>query len=160
MGLDSSVLICFVEENPTHIANLDRLFGAIADGRLEAACSAMTLMECLVAPYRSANTALAEQYEAILTGSRGLRLVHVDLDLLRAAAQIRAATRVKTPDALHLASALRAGCTAFVTHDRRLPSIPGLRILQLGDYASPGGGLHEKRRRYATKAPPGKNPRR
>jgi predicted nucleic acid-binding protein len=53
---------------------------------------------------------------------------------LRIAAQLRAATGVKTPGALQLAAALGAGCTTFVTNDRRIPAIRGMRVLQLGDY--------------------------
>ena len=55
-------------------------------------------------------------------------------DQLRTAAQLRAATGLKTPDALQLAAALSAGCAAFVTNDRRIPAIRGMRVLQLGDY--------------------------
>jgi hypothetical protein len=31
-------------------------------------------------------------------------------------------------------ASLSEGCTAFVTNDRRLPSLPGLRFLQVGDH--------------------------
>ena len=55
-------------------------------------------------------------------------------DQLRAAAQLRAATGAKTPDALHLVAALGAGCKTFVTNDRRLPTVPGLRVIQLSSY--------------------------
>jgi predicted nucleic acid-binding protein len=54
---------------------------------------------------------------------------------LRAAAQLRAATNMKTPDALQLAAALTTGCATFVTNDRRMPRVAGTRILQLSDYA-------------------------
>ena len=54
---------------------------------------------------------------------------------LKAAAQLRAATGLKTPDALQLAAALGAGCRSFLTNDRRLPAIPGLRVMQLSQYA-------------------------
>lgn len=63
---------------------------------------------------------------------------------MRVAAHLRAASRLRTPDAIHLAAALTASCTSFVTQDRRFPSIPGLRIVQLGDYAGPPG-VHEPR---------------
>ena len=33
-------------------------------------------------------------------------------------------------------AALSAGCATFVTNDRRLPDIPGLRVLQLSAYTS------------------------
>jgi predicted nucleic acid-binding protein len=54
-----------------------------------------------------------------------------------AAAQLRAATGLETPDALQLVSALGAGCKMFVTNDRRLPSIPGLHVIQLSSYVAP-----------------------
>jgi predicted nucleic acid-binding protein len=64
-----------------------------------------------------------------------LRLVGLDRPILRAAAQLRAIhSRLRTPDALQLATALAVSATAFVTNDRELPPIPGLRIVNLDDY--------------------------
>jgi len=36
---------------------------------------------------------------------------------------------------LQLAAAIGSGCGAFVTNERRIPNIPGVRILKLADYA-------------------------
>jgi predicted nucleic acid-binding protein len=69
-----------------------------------------------------------------LTGSRGVRLVDLTRDHLRAAAQLRAATDVKTPDALQLGAAIGAGCSVLVTNDRKLPAVAGLRTVQLSAY--------------------------
>lgn len=96
--------------------------------------SALTLLETLVVLYRTGNASLADRYEALLTRSRGIRLVDLEHPLLRAAAHLRAVARVRTPDALQLATALTTGCTAYLTNDRGLPGIPGLRILELRDY--------------------------
>ncbi len=57
---------------------------------------------------------------------------------LRAAAQLRAATGARTPDAIQLVAALGTGCTALVTNGRRLPPVPGLRVVQLESYATTG----------------------
>jgi transcriptional regulator with XRE-family HTH domain len=65
---------------------------------------------------------------------RGVHVADISRDYLRAAAQLRAATGVKTPDSLQVVAALAVGCTAFLTNDRDLPPIPGLRILQLSSY--------------------------
>jgi hypothetical protein len=35
-----------------------------------------------------------------------------------------------------VAAALAARCTVFATNDRRLPTVPGLRIIQLAAYAA------------------------
>lgn len=38
--------------------------------------------------------------------------------------------------ALQLVAALSTGCKTFVTNDRRLPAVPGLRVIQLSSYVS------------------------
>jgi predicted nucleic acid-binding protein len=91
-------------------------------------------LEVLVVPYRAGNIELAERYEAVLTRSRGVRMADLSRDHLRLAAQLRAATGIATPDALQLSAALASRCSAFVTNDRRVPSVPGLRIIQLDAY--------------------------
>jgi predicted nucleic acid-binding protein len=136
VGLDTAIFIYFIEEHPEFLPLVEPLFTAIDAGSLEGVTSALTLLETLVTPYRAGNTALAERYEAHLTRSRGVRMIELDRPLLRAAAQLRASAGVKTPDALQLAAGLATNCTAYLTNDRDLPSIPGLRILQLRNYVS------------------------
>ncbi len=106
----------------------------VARGNWVARNSVLTLLEVLVVPYRSGDHLLAGRYEALLTQSRGVHVADIFRDHLRAAAQLRAATGVKTPDSLQVVAALAVGCTAFLTNDRDLPTIPGLRILQLSSY--------------------------
>jgi predicted nucleic acid-binding protein len=120
---------------PEFVPIVAPVFEDVAAGRREVATSDLTLLEVLVVPYRAGNLALAERYEALLTRSRGVRLVEIGRGELRMAAQLRAVhPSVRTPDALQLAAALSAGCSAFVTNDRDLPALPGLRILKLRDY--------------------------
>jgi predicted nucleic acid-binding protein len=135
VGLDTAVFIYFLEENPSFLRLVEPIFAAIDGGDLHAFTSAVTLLEVLVVPYRSQNEPLAERYESLLTRSRGLRLVDLDLAQLRAAARLRAVSSLRTPDALQLAAALTSGCTAFVTGDRRLPAhVGGMKVLRLVDY--------------------------
>ncbi|MDP2024174.1 MAG: PIN domain-containing protein, partial [Hydrogenophaga sp.] len=49
--------------------------------------------------------------------------------LLALAAQLRAQHRLKLPDALQLATALEAGASAFVTHDRDFSGVSALPVL-------------------------------
>jgi len=134
VGVDTAVFIYFIEEQPQFLPLIEPLFEAADEGRLELITSTLTLLEVLAVPYRAGNRLLAERYEALLTRSRGIRLVDITRDQLRAAAQLRSVTGVKTPDALQMVAALTAGCTTFVTNDRRLPAVPGLRVLQLSSY--------------------------
>lgn len=134
VAADTAIFIYFIEEHPRFLPSLEPLFREIDSGRRELITSALTLLEVLVVPYRSGDHLLAGRYEALLTRSRGVRVAEISRDHLRAAAQLRAATGVKTPDALQLVAALAAGCATFLTNDRELPAIRGLRILQLSSY--------------------------
>jgi predicted nucleic acid-binding protein len=134
VGIDTAIFIYFIEENGRFLPAVAPLFDAAHAGKLEIVASALTLLEVLVVPYRTGNIELADRYEAVLTRSRGVRMVDLTRDHVRLAAQLRAATAVPTPDALQLAVSLASRCSAFVTNDRRLPAVPGLRIIQLGDY--------------------------
>jgi predicted nucleic acid-binding protein len=135
-AVDTAVFIYFLEEHPTFLPVILPLFREADAGKRTLITSALTLLEVLVVPYRAGNRSVAERYEALLTRGRGVRLVDISREQLRAAAQLRAATGVKTPDALQIVAAISTGCTSFVTNDRRLPPIPGLRIVELSSYAS------------------------
>ena len=137
VAIDTAVFIYFIEEEPRFLPQILPLFAEADQGKRELVTSALTLLEVLVVPYRAGNRHLAERYEALLTRSQGIRMIELTRDQLRAAAQLRAATGAKTPDALHLVSALGAGCKTFVTNDRRLPTVPGLRVIQLSSYLDP-----------------------
>jgi predicted nucleic acid-binding protein len=134
IAIDTAIFIYFIEEDPRYVSLIVPLFEDADAGRRELVTSAVTLLEMLVVPYRIGDVQLAEHYELLLTQGRGIRMVDVTRDQLRAAAQLRAATGVKTPDALQMVAALGAGCSAFLTNDRELPSIRGLRTVQLSSY--------------------------
>jgi predicted nucleic acid-binding protein len=134
-AIDTSLFIYFMEEDRHFLPLIEPLFVEADAGARELVTSALTLLEVLVVPYRAGDRSLADRYEQLLTRSRGIRVFDLSRDQLRYAAQLRAATGVKTPDALQLAAAIASGCSAFVTNDRRIPKISGMRVLQLTDYA-------------------------
>jgi predicted nucleic acid-binding protein len=134
VAFDTAVFIYFIEEESRYLPLIAPLFEEADSGKRELVTSAVTLLEVLVVPYRAGDVQLAERYELLLTRSRGVRMVDITRDQLRAAAQLRAATGMKTPDALQIAAALSAECLTFLTNDRGLPGVPGLRIVQLSSY--------------------------
>lgn len=137
VAIDTAVFIYFIEEDPRFLSQILPLFTEADNGERVLVTSVLTLLEVLIVPYRAGNRQLADRYERLLTRSRGIRMVDLSRDQLRAAAELRAVTGVKTPDALQIAAALGAGCKAFITNDRRLPVVPGLRVIQLSSYVAP-----------------------
>jgi predicted nucleic acid-binding protein len=135
VGVDTVVFTYFIEEHPRFLPLIEPLFRAVDGGQIELITSALTLLEVLVVPYRTGDHLLAARYDSILTRSRGVRIADISRDHLRAAAQLRAKTGVKTPDSLQLVAALAGRCTAFLTNDRQLPTLRSIRILQLASYS-------------------------
>jgi len=133
VAIDTAIVIYFAERSERYVEAVRPLFEAADRGDVGLVTSAVTLLEVLVVPYRVGDSALARRYEALLTRSRGLTLVDLDRPILRAAAHLRATHGVRTPDALQLAAGLWGRCGAFLTNDRRLPSLPNLPVLQLRD---------------------------
>ncbi len=134
VALDTPVFIYFIEEHARYLALVASIFEAIDRGSLAAVTSGLTLLETLVQPHRRGDRHLADRYEALLSRSRGLRLLELSVPLLRTAAELRAELQVKTPDAIQLAAALHGDCSTMITNDRRLPELPGLAVRQLSDY--------------------------
>lgn len=73
------------------------LFEEAHAGRRTLVTSEITLLEVLVVPYRAGDMALAEKYEALLTGSRGLSMMMIGRPQLRAAAHFVRCTDCARP---------------------------------------------------------------
>ena len=66
-----------------------------------------------------------------------MRLLPVTQPILREAAQLRTTTRLKTPNALHAATARQAGCVLFVTNDPDFRGVASLPLVILDDLLKP-----------------------
>jgi predicted nucleic acid-binding protein len=130
--IDANTLIYSVEKHPVYAPLLQPLWQAAQLKQIEVVSSELLLLESLVGPLKGGDTALERTYEQALTGT-DLRLLPITQAELRAAARLRATTNLRTPDALHAATALRAGCTLFITNDVGFRGIPALPVILLDD---------------------------
>lgn len=134
--LDANALIYSVENHPVYGPLLQPLWQAAQAKIIEVVSSDLALMETLVGPLKSGNTALAQTYEQALLGT-DLRLLPITRPILREAARLRATTKVKTPDALHAATALNEGCVLFITNDVGFRAVASLPLVILDDLLKP-----------------------
>ena len=133
---DTQVLIYTVEKHPAYAPLLRPLWQAVQGGGLDVATSELSLMETLVGPLRRGDAALALTYEQFLK-QPGVQLLAITQAVLREAARLRSTTRLRTPDALHAATALSCGCGLFVTNDYGFRAVGGLPLVVLQDLLSP-----------------------
>ena len=109
------------------------IFQRVANGTLRGLTSVITLSEVLVHPLGQGNTPLRDAYFRLLLNSRDFATLSIDAAIAERAAELRARYGLRTPDALQIATALIAGCTAFLTNDVRLKRVTELRVLVLDD---------------------------
>jgi len=125
--LDSCIVIYLIEQTPG--------FGPRASHRIAAALAAgdkllisdLTRLECRAKPVAAGDTALVADYDHFFTS-----VVEPSLGLTTAVCEqatlIRGTYRFKTPDSLHLAAAVEAGCQLFLTNDTRLSRFKGVTV--------------------------------
>jgi predicted nucleic acid-binding protein len=87
----------------------------------------------LTKPLRDQDGALVTAYQAMLRQTRGISLLPVNTTVAGRAADLRARYNLRTPDALHVATALTSGCDAFLTNDLGLKRVQEVRILILDE---------------------------
>ena len=135
--LDSSSLIYSAERVEPYIAELDPIWQEAEAGRFRIVSSELAIAETLAKPIRDGNSALEAIFRALFD-SRDVDLIATTRAVWEATARVRGETGLKTPDALHAATALLAGCTLFVTNDsdfRRVPELPAVILRDLAGRA-------------------------
>ena len=112
--LDSCIAIYLVEEHSAYCAGIEealaRLNGIVC-------YSPLTELECLVLPLRLKRDDLVEKFTRFF--ALNVKLTMPDI-VYREAARLRAESGIKTPDALHLATARFHDCSELWTNDDRL----------------------------------------
>lgn len=122
--LDSDVTIYLVERvSPYHQTVSARL----AAPGIVVVASELTRMECLVQPVHNADQPLILAFEDFFRLEVAV-MVSFSRAVFDRTIQIRAQHPCKTPDALHLAAAMSAGCDVFLTHDQQLAGFPGITV--------------------------------
>jgi len=133
LGFDTAPIIYFVEAHPRYDALVSAIFQRVANGTLRGLTSVITLSEVLVHPLSQGHTELRDAYRRLLLNSRDFSTLSIDAAIAERAAELRTRYRLRTPDALQIATALAAECTALLTNDRQLQRVTDLRVLVLDE---------------------------
>jgi predicted nucleic acid-binding protein len=133
IGLDTTPLIYFTEENQTYIEVIDPFFKALGNDELIVVTSVVTLLEVLVRPIRDGNLKLAQRYREFLLNTNSVTTHFLSQAIAEEVARLRAFHNIRTPDSIQMATAIFGGASFFLTNDTRLPSLPNLKTLVLDD---------------------------
>jgi predicted nucleic acid-binding protein len=131
IALDTSVFIYQLEANPRYVALSDSIFSWLERPQHQAITSTITMVELLVQPYRDSIEYRINEFYGLLSTYPNLRWVAPDLEAADLAARIRAAHRLRTPDALQAACAVQAQATGLITNDAVFARVEAFETLVL-----------------------------
>lgn len=127
MYLDANIIIYGYEASePIRSAVLSRLWQWCDRENGTLVTSQFSRLECRVTPLRERDQALLAAYENFFNDG-SIEVSEVSLKVIDLATELRAEHGFKSPDAVHLASAILCGADVFLTGDnqlRRCSSIP------------------------------------
>ena len=131
--LDTCILIYQIEGPAPFDSRVKAHLAMLQAAGHEFAVSEFTRLECLVKPLGTGDGPLLLDYERAFL-ARNLRFMPLSEPVCERAANIRGVQRYSSgkrysvQDSLHLAVAVQAGCTAFLTNDHRLAGFPDILI--------------------------------
>ena len=132
--IDTSQFIYFVEGHSDFSEVIKPLFNLIDQEIFTACTSQFTLTELFIKPYREGFDELIRDYQGLLLESEKITLFSLNQETFLNAAQIGGTQGLRTPDAIHIASALENQCEFFITNDKRIRDYKSVRVIQISDF--------------------------
>jgi uncharacterized protein len=125
--IDSAILIYYHEYVGLYQLRASRWIASFLAAGDQFAISDLVRMECRVKPIRLGSMVGIAAFDRFFTDPN-VRTIPATPVVFDRAAQIRASYGFKTPDSIHLAAAVEAGCDRFLTHDARLSRFTGITV--------------------------------
>src|SRR5690349_10472427 len=118
--LDACCIIYLVEAaSPFHATIVSRLLRHQADPGSRLITSRLSWLECRIRPLKDNDHKLLAAYDQLFEANRML-IAEITAEVVANAAILRARYGFKTPDAIHLASAIEEKAELFLTGDSSL----------------------------------------
>lgn len=133
LGVETAPYVYYVENHPGYADKVAVIFEMVEAVQIEVVTSTIALTEILIKPIQLGDHNLTQIYRELLTQTPRLSMHAVTAEVADEAAFLRAKYRLRTPDALHLATAITGKCEAFLTNDFALSRVSELRVLILDD---------------------------
>jgi predicted nucleic acid-binding protein len=128
-GVDSMLFVYHFEGNEELGPAAGRILRDAEEGRCGLVASVLALLEVLVVPKRHGREELCQRYRDLFESFPNLSMLPVGTEVAEIASGLRAAHNLRTPDALHIATAIHAGADTFISGDRGLSRVREVRVM-------------------------------
>lgn len=129
LALDTNLFIYLIERNKTYFPLVKSLFEKIQKGQLYGVTSTLVYTELLSKPLQEGNIVLVDKYKVLLATFPNLIIKEVDKNVATLAAKLRAKYKIKTPDAIFIATGIAEKAEIFITNDTRLKIVNEIDII-------------------------------
>ena len=130
---DANAFIYFVEGIQPYYRLLEPVWNEARAGRFVIQSSQAVIVETLIKQIREGALEMQARFEEALD-ARHVDLLQADRNLWEVAANLGGVANLRSLDALHAATALRASSAMFITNDVDFRRVPGLPVVILRDY--------------------------
>jgi predicted nucleic acid-binding protein len=131
VGIDTNTLIYHVEQHRPYSEICRPLWDKLDKEKITVITSELSYLEAMTMPVRNGSVEYVERYRAVFFGVVGFSLVPITFAVWNMAIYLRAFYKLKSPDAIHAATALIYRCNMFVTNDPDFKRVPGLNPVVL-----------------------------
>jgi predicted nucleic acid-binding protein len=131
--IETAPFIYYTERRDGYVEKMRSVFTDVHTGRVHIITSVVTLVETLMKPLKENDTTLVRRYREMFYRTQHMTLVPISAGVAESAADLRARYNLRTPDALHIATAIDAGCDAFLTNDIDIKRVQEIAVLVLDE---------------------------
>jgi predicted nucleic acid-binding protein len=130
---DVNPIIYFIEQNTDFVEVVTPLFEMLGEGAILAYTSEFSLTEILIKPIRDGRADVIQAHKELLLDPELFTLTKANRETFLTAAQLGAKAGMRTPDAIHFASAMENQCQFFITNDKKINSQAGVTVVYVSD---------------------------
>lgn len=127
LAIDSMVMIYLLEQNQKYLEKIVDVFHQVD----QIFISSFLYAEVMTGYYREKEYGFTDSLIAFAEASEKIQICNFTLETARLFAELRSTTELSPPDCIHVASALEHKADIFLTNDKEIKNIKGLRVLQL-----------------------------
>lgn len=131
IGIDSGIFMYVWDDNPEFYNASAKILGLVEQGHCEGIFAQIGLIEILTGPKKEGLYSLAMSYKNKLLNFPNLSINSLNENIITIASDMRAKYNLKTPDAIHIATAIDAGASKFYTNDKSLKKVKEIKIQTL-----------------------------
>lgn len=129
---DTNIFIYFLQNDERFIERCAPFFEAVENGEIIGVSGDITIAELLVKPIRENDVVNIEKIKSIFGANGFFDSISHDRETMELAAHIRATQNLKMIDAIHAATAIRAKCSHFITHDGQIyKNTKGIEVVDI-----------------------------